>query len=73
MMIFIESRLFLGDIYSWVKGTDSIDLRTEAILRTLQYRNFMKNKDRRADFTNIGIMEIYPFPKFNAADLSRKE
>lgn len=41
------------------------DVRTEAVLRILQIRNYKKHKDRRTDFANLGVMEKFPFPRFD--------
>lgn len=42
-----------------------MDIRTEGVVRTLQYRNYKKYKDRRMDFGNLGVMERFPFPRYN--------
>ena len=36
---------------------------TEAYLRYGQYENYMKNKDKKFDFLDIGILDKFPYAK----------
>lgn len=44
------------------KKLNEINEKDEAILRIMQYRHFVKNKNRTTDFANIGVAEKFPFP-----------
>jgi len=44
-------------------GTSTLDYYTEAIIRYEQYNHYAKNKDRKFDFLDIGVLEKFPYPK----------
>ena len=36
---------------------------SEELLRINQYRRYMKNRDHKFDFMDLGVMERFPFPE----------
>lgn len=64
MIMFFEENFFFSALFRKNKfAGKEMDYFTEAVIRYEQFENFQKNKDKKYDFLELGVLDKFPYPK----------